>query len=226
MIGVLLKSGLFASEFFEMSFSGLRTAFLQALSEGMHACACLLNRLPAKGFTIAVSSQVHNPEIDTKYITCFLWLRCGNSQCYCQIERPIAIEHVSLSFNGFHASGLIVPNEEGNDHPPTQCQERNMCQTLEAHDPLIIDNRALRPERGLNALVTLVGFTSLADAADSQLSGKLVRGTKFTIYKFLQLKLASSLLCKSHRSYIIGSIVERMHGVKECLSLFSCRSEF
>jgi hypothetical protein len=70
-------------------------------------------------------------------------------------------------------------------------------------------------------LFALVGFTSLADAADSQLSGKLVGSAQLTIHHCLQCKLMGRLFRKSDFCHRGSCLVKGVHGVKQSLMLFS-----
>jgi hypothetical protein len=72
----------------------------------------------------------------------------------------------------------------------------------------------------LNALITLIGFTGLTDAPDSQLSSKVVGGTQFAIYQFLQRKFVGCLLSKGDLSHVVSSLIKGMHGLKQGLMLF------
>jgi hypothetical protein len=101
--------------------------------------------------------------------------------------------------------------------------ERDGQHAFKAHDPFVIDHSSLWLERRLHALVSLIGFTGLADCTYSQLSGKLVGRAQFTIHQLLQGELIGGLLRKSESSHILTCCIELAHGVKQGLVLFGCR---
>src|SRR5450759_1175263 len=200
--------------------------FLQALAQGMMPLTVVLDSLTAERFTLAVSRQIDGAKINAECVShCTrCWRR--NFQRHSQIERSVPIDEVCLSLDSIHPGLLIRTETEWEKHTARGRQEGYGVNALKVHNALVIHNCTLWPERRLDALVSLVGFTGLADASDSQLSSKLVRGTKFAIHTFLQCKFVGCLFSKGYRSDIIGSLIECVHGVKQCLSLFSCRSEF
>src|SRR2546428_2965233 len=226
MVGVFAEPGFFTRKFLEMALRTLCPPLLQTLAQDMMALARLLNVFSAKCLAFTIGSQIDNAQINTERFIGGDRLRGGNSQRHRKIEGAVAIEQVCLSFDAPHTGLLIAPDQERHEYTTRKCQQGDGSQALKGHHTLIIDDSAFRLKGGLDALIALVGFTSLADAPNSQLSSKLVRGTKFTIHKFLQLKFVGCLLSKCYRSYIIGSRIECVHGDKQCLSLFSCRSEF
>jgi len=75
-------------------------------------------------------------------------------------------------------------------------------------------------KRWLDALVTFVGFTGLADSPDSQLRGQLVRRTQLPIDDLLQRKLVGCFLAKGDFSHIITRCIKGVHGLKQGLVLF------
>src|SRR5712691_380928 len=220
MVGIFLKPGFFAREFLEMAFGGLRPALLQALTQAVMPLTVVLNSLTAKRFTLAIGGKVHDTKINAQSARHFVGGRCRNFQRHRQIERPIPIEQVSLSLDRVQTGLLISTETEGEKHTARDRQEGHGVNALKVHNTLIIDDGTLWPECGFDARIALVGFTGLADTADGQLSGKLIGGTQFTIYHLLQFKLVRCLGSPRYRSYIGSSLIECMHGLKQCLSLF------
>src|SRR5947207_646860 len=100
MIHVPLKSGFLAREFFQVSFGTLRSTLLQALTEGMMPLAVLFDRFTAEGFPFAVCSQVDDAQINTEGISHFLERRSRDIKRHSQVEDTVAIEQVSLPFDG------------------------------------------------------------------------------------------------------------------------------
>src|SRR6266567_8930008 len=132
----------------------------------------------------------------------------------------MAIDEIGLSFDGVQASSLISTNLERNEDTPVQRQERDGKQALQAHDSLVIDNRPLWLKGGLDALITLIGFTGFADGANSQLRGKLIRRTQLTIDQLLQGKLVRRLFGKGHACHVVGCLIEGVHRLKQGVVLF------
>src|SRR6266567_1800629 len=174
MIHVPLKSGFLAREFFQVSFGTLRSTLLQALTEGMMPLAVLFDRFTAEGFPFAVCSQVDDAQINTEGISHFLERRSRDIKRHSQVEDTVAIEQVSLPFDGIQTSFLIASHTEGNKDATRESQEGNGIQSLEAHHTGVIDERTLWLEMRLDALIPLVGFTRFTNGADSQLSILLV----------------------------------------------------
>src|SRR5712691_581784 len=215
LIGVFLEPGFFARELLEMAFGRLGPTLLQALPKGMMPLALAFDRLGTPGFPLGVGSHIDDPKINTEGSSRFIGWRGGNIKSYSQREGPFAVDKVCLPLDGMQTSLLICSDLEGYQHAPMDSQQRDRHQALEGHDTLIIDDSAFWLKCGLNALVTLVGFTGLADTADGQLSGQLISGTQFSIHQLFQFKLVSRFRSPSDRSHIIGGCIELVHGLKQ-----------
>ncbi len=226
MVGVFPEPFFASRESLEMPPGRLCASLLQMLTQGMEALPRLLNGLPTERFTKAVSSQVDDAKIDAECACDFIGHRFRNIQCHRQVERAVAIEQIGLPFDGIHAGLLIGTETEWDKHTARERQERDGINALKVHDALVIHHGSLWPERRLDALISLVGFTGLADAPDSQLSSKFVRGTQLAIHQLLQRKFVGCLFSKGDISYVVGSLIECVHGVKQSLGLFRCRSKF
>ena len=72
MIRVFAEPGLFAREFLETAFRAFRASLLQALAQSMMALAVAFNRLTTKRLTLAISSQVHDAQINAEGIGHFI----------------------------------------------------------------------------------------------------------------------------------------------------------
>lgn len=226
MVGISTKPGFLARAFLEMAFRTPGPALLQALAQGMMALARLLNGLSAECLALAIGSQLHDTQINSERSLSGGKRRGWNFKGDCQVEGPVAVEQVGLSFDAPHTGLLITSDQEWHEDPARKRQEGDGSPSLKGHDPFIVDESTLWSKSRLDALVSFVGFTRLTDAADSQLSGKLVGCTQLAVDQFLQFKLVGCLFRKGDRSHIIGSLIECMHGVKQGLSLFRCKSEF
>ena len=220
MIGVFLEPGFTARELPEMAFGRLAITLLQALSEGRHTLAVFLNLLTAERFSKRVSRQVDDTQVYSKSSSHFVRRGCRDFKSHRQIEDPLTIKKISLPLDGIHTRLLIPSHQEGNKHPSLKCQEGDMRQAFEGHDTGVIDDRPFWLERGLDALISLVGFTGLTNGTDSQLSRKFVGGTEFSIHQLLQLKLVGRFLGQSDRSHIIRRCIELVHDLKQGLVLF------
>jgi len=220
MIPVFAESGFFARKFLEMSLRGFRAALLQALAQGMMTLARLLNGLPAKGFALTIGCQIDDAQINAQDTRRLVWFRSRNIQRDRQKELPLAIEQVGLSFDAVQTGLLIAANAEGDKYAALQCQERDSQQALEAHDSLIVDHRAFWLEGGLHALVTLVGFTGLANRTDRQLRRQFVRPAQVTIDLALQFKLIGGLFSTGDLCHIITRGIKGVHRVKQGAVLF------
>src|SRR2546423_5352208 len=223
MVTVCSEAAFFAGEFLEMPFGRLGPALLQALTKGMIAFACLLNRLTTKGFTLAISSKVDNAQVNPQCSVSSLGCWCRNIQGHRQIEVPLAVEQVCLSLDAAHTSLLIVPYTQRDQYPPIDSQEGHHIESFKRHHTGVIDESALWPKRGFDALITLVDFRYFTNAPDSQLSGKLVGRTQFTIHQLLQCMLVRTLLIKSYLCDVVSTCIKLMHGLKQSMGLFFSR---
>src|SRR6266849_686334 len=226
MVHIFAETGFTPRKFLEMSFCRFRPVLLQALSKGVQTLSCLLNGLPTERFTRTVSSQVDDAKIDAECICHFIGRRCRNFQCHSQIEHSVTIDEISLSLHRIYTGLLIGTETEWDKHTARERQEGHGVNTLEGHYPLIIDDSTLRPECGFDALIAFVDIRCFADGTDSQLSRKVIGGTQLTVGHLLQLKLVGNLRFECLFSNVVTSSVKSMHRVKQCLSLFRCRSEF
>ncbi len=223
MIRVGSEPTFFAGKLFEVPFCALRPTLLQALTQGMHPLAGVLNLLTTEGFTFRVRGKVDNAQIYTQG-PAFGHIGCGfrHVKGHSQVERAFPIEQIGLPLDGIHASRLIATDLERNQHTTRERQEGDRKQALKAHDSFVIDDGPLWLERGLDALIALVGLTRLADGADGQLSSKCVGGTQLAIHHFLQCKLVGCFLRVSNACDIVARRIKRVHRLKQGLMLFGC----
>ena len=112
MVGVFAETFFASRELFQAPLCVFRATFLQALTQAMMTLARLFNCQPAEGFTLAISSQVDDTEINTESLIsgsrCWGW----NFQRHRQGERPIAIEQVSLSLDAPQTGLLVLADQE------------------------------------------------------------------------------------------------------------------
>src|SRR5438876_3227684 len=226
MIGVFTETGFFARKFLEMTFSGLSAFLLQGSTQVQHALACLLYLLTIECFACTVSGYVDNAQINAEGISWLIRRWGRNVKSHRQIENTVAIEEIGMSLDSTQTGLLIASHQKWNQDTARKGQEGHMRQALKGHHTRVIDDSPLWSKCGLNALVTFVGFTGFTDASNSQLSSKPVRATQLTIHQLLQFKLICGLFGKSHLSYIVSRFVKGVHGFKQSLVLFSCRSQF
>ena len=123
MVGIAFKPGFFAREFLEMPFGTLCATFLQALAQGMMPLACFLDSLTTECLTLAICCKVDDAKIDTERMTDFIGCACWNLQRDSQVEDTLTIDEVSLSFDCFHPSSLIVAYQEWDKHTTRERQE-------------------------------------------------------------------------------------------------------
>jgi len=219
MLGRTLETSFLARKLLEMACRAFRPALLKTLTECMMSRAVLFNGLPTKGLPGTIGCQIEDPQINTERIGYIKRFRSRHSKSHRKVEHPTAIEQVPLPSHRLQTSGLIRSYEEGNNDTPRKGQEADMRQSLKTHDPFILDNRSLWLKRRVDALVSFVGFTGLAETPDSQVSGKFIAATQLTIRHFLQRKLVRSFLSKSERTHVVCSLVTGRHGVKQAAVL-------
>src|SRR2546430_3345971 len=226
MIGVPLEPGFFARELLQMPFRAFGATLLQALTKSMMPLTVLFNGFTTESFPFAVCSQVDDTKINTEGIRRLIGSRGRDIEGDSQVECPVAIEQISLPFDGIQTGLLIASHTEGNEDATRERQERNGSQSLEGHDSLIIDDSPFRLKAGLNALISLIHIGCFADGPNSQLSRQMIGGTKLTIGHFLQLELIGDLSFKRLGSHIVTRCIKGVQSIKQGLSLLRCRSEF
>ena len=223
MVGIFPESFFVSREFLEMPSGRLCPSFLQALTQTMIALANFLNLLTTERFTLAISGKIDDAQVYPKRpaFGCVRhWLRRING--YSQVEGSLAIDQIGLPLDTIQA-GLLVPSYlKGNQDTPLQRQERDGEQSLEGHDPLIVDNCSFWFEGGLDALVSFVDLCRLAYRPNSQLSREFVGGTQLTIDQLLQLHFIGHLFSKCNVSHIVTRSIESAHRLKQGLMLFGC----
>jgi hypothetical protein len=127
MIRVFPEPTFFAGEFFKMAFGAFCASLLQALTHYLIPCTNTLYLLTAKGFTFAIGSRVHHAQIDAQRS---LWnvSRGGRHiQRDGKVERPMAIEQVSLPLDAIHTGLLIAANAKRDKVPSDKGQKRHGC---------------------------------------------------------------------------------------------------
>src|SRR5436305_324167 len=146
MIGVFLETGLLTRQFLEMPLGAFRATLLQALTQGMHTLSILLDNFTAEGLAFAIGSKVDDTQVNSEGIRGFIGRRGRNIKGDCQVECPVAVEHISLPFNGIHPRLLIASHPEGNEHATRERQEGYSIQPLKGHHPLVIHDSPLWSE--------------------------------------------------------------------------------
>src|SRR5271167_1071628 len=190
MISVTSKSGFFAREFLKMALRTLGAALLQALTQTMMTLTNFLHLLTTEGFAFAIGGKVDDTQVNPKRPT-FRHVGCRfrDIKGHSQVEGSLAVNQIGLPFDTIQTGLLIASYLEGNQHASRERQERDGEQTLKGHDPLIVNDSSLWLEGRLDALVSFVDLSDLADSTNSQLSGKFVGGTQFAIDHLLQRNL-------------------------------------
>src|SRR5205807_3123209 len=153
--------------------SDLGATLLQALTKSMMPLTVLFNGFTTESFPFAVCSQVDDTKINTEGIRRLIGSRGRDIEGDSQVECPVAIEQISLPFDGIQTGLLIASHTEGNEDATRERQERNGSQSLEGHDSLIIDESPFRLKGGLNALISLIHIGCFADGPNSQLSRQM-----------------------------------------------------
>src|SRR6266567_9229984 len=97
----------------------------------------------------------------------------------------VAVEQIGLSTDTIHAGFLIAADTERKQDAANKRGQRNRISLFEGHDTRIVDDGALWPEDGWDALVALVGVTGFANSTDRQLSRQLIGRAQLSINQFL-----------------------------------------
>ncbi len=225
MIGVFPEPAFLAGKFLEMPFGRFRAALLQTPAQRMMPLAVSLNLLSAKGLPLRVSSQIDDAQINAQGIRWRVGGRRGNLEGHSQGENAVTIDEVSLPLHLVKSRLLIGTDTKRYHYSAGEGQEGDGVQSLEGHHPFIINNRPFRLKSRLDALITFVGFTGLADTANSQLRSKLIGGAQLSIHQLLQLELVRRFLAHSNFRHVVGRCIKSVHGIKQGVVLLGCWSK-
>ena len=220
MIGVFAETGLASRQFFKMAFRRFRPAPLQALTKIVVPLSVLLHGVPAKGLTGAIGGKIDDAQIHAQRVGHLVRRGRGNIQRHRKEERPVPIEQVGLSLDLVKTGCLRATEAKRNQHPTGERQKRDLAQSLQGHQTLVIGDCPLATEGWFDALVTRIRLSGLADCSDRHLRRERELLTHLGVDQLLQLELIRQLLIKSHLSNRITRIIEGVHGLKQRVVLF------
>ena len=219
MIGIFGKPCHPARELLEMPLSALCTAVLESCFQRIRSSSSFLDLLAGMHFSITVYSKVLNSKIDpddTNRVVrrCFRGLYDNT-----EIEDVLNQDEVSLASDPVHPGSLILSDSDRYSLPAIKGNQRDLLKPLPGEDPLVVNNRSIKPKFWLNGLVSLVGFADFANRQD----GKLSRETKLLSDRVIDGLLNFNLVCtmqsKNRLRDVVTSLVKPLHCFTEHLML-------
>jgi hypothetical protein len=208
MIGVFLKSPLFAGEFFQAALGVPR--------------AGLLNFCATKDLAIGIGGNVHNAQIYSECRTGLHWWRIGNITRGVEIGGTIATNKVAFAFLSAEQVGvMLTAARKRHGQAPLKCPNRNrMLEEVPRENPRIVSNCAKRSEGALGFGAQFVGIGNFAQAAHDDLGGKPKLITNTAVQALVKFVGRKNFMLKGFgRNSITGSIGS-LHGFKQSRKLF------
>ncbi len=204
---VFLEPLLFAAHFAKAAFCCFGADALQDCAPFGVAFTVLLDRRAGVLVSLAISCDVHNPEIDTKHPV--RREQSGVVKVADASQVPFAThEHqVNLTLSMFEQSALMLTTNKGDFLAPVQQPNRDFVVGNESENPVIVGLGRMFAESALRFLVDLVAVRDLRNTAHGDLSRNLEFGTKLVVSRFVQVILAKYLLLKSKRGKPIACLV-------------------
>ncbi len=219
VVGVGLKSPLFAGQLPKAALSSLRSPALKA---GFPACEFGTDALdirPGVGPAVAVESQIDNAEIDAKHIgdADFLGVRYIADAG----EIPLAThEHqIDLALAVSEQGPLALAADEGNFQPSWQRPDRDGIATAKADNPVVVRLGREAPEGALFFPVDLVTVRHLRDAAHGSLRSQLEHRPRLAVGHLVQIELPELAVSESLCREKIASLIAALKRLAQCAGL-------
>lgn len=222
MVGVFLKSPLFAGEFFQAALGRLCADALQRGAALGVPRASLLNFRAAKNFAIGIGGNVHNAQIYSKCRTGLHWWCIGNITRGIEIGGTIATNKVAFAFLSAEQIGvMLTAARKRHGQSPLKRPNRNrMLEEVPRENPRIVSDCAKRSEGALGFGAQFVGIGNFAQAAHDDLGGKPKLITNTAVQALVKFVGRKNFMLKGFgRNSITGSIGS-LHGFKQSRKLF------
>ena len=174
MIRVFLKAALTPRKSFQMAFGRLRSDLLKRLTAACIPLAAMLDMLARKCFSIAVSREIDDAEINPKEafsINRFRRLDFASNE-----QIPLATNQSKIGFAALCSKqlALALATDERNRLPPVQSPNRGF-RTFDivGQNAIIVGDSTMGLKRAPCLAIQLVGICDLADTAYRKLRGQV-----------------------------------------------------
>jgi hypothetical protein len=130
-------------------------------------------------------------------------------------ELPVPVDEIDLAFEAIQPLGLILAKDVGQNLASLQGPERDVIQTLPGQNALIVGDGAVRLELWELRLVSAQHLDGFADGADGHLCGESVLLSQIVVASLVDAWLTGKAGLVANLSGMLGSGVERLHGVEQ-----------
>jgi len=154
--------------------------------------------------------------------------RCGLRDVNCYQQEPLAVMaeyQVSLPLGMGEPLGLVLAHDDGDEHAAIQRQQAHSVDALEAHDSLVIGDRGVLAELGLDALVPLVRGADSFDRQLGHLGGQSEPLPDFLVGEVADLELVRFLASETLGGDPVAGLVEPFDDRAERSRLFDVGQE-
>ena len=222
VVYILSKAGFFAFAFLHQAFGRLCSFALQFLSKFRLSLPVIVNLITGKSFSIAVSGNIDNAQVNAQeIIRACLW-RLGHINADVEVENTVSIYKISLPLNAPMLKYPVVAKDEGYVNSIGECFNIDGIGLLEFPDPFIIGNCAVFLETVEMFFVGLIAISDFTNHSDSQLRRKAKLVSSIVIAELMQADLPFGMFGPTDFRNIIAGLVENFHSFKKPLFLFWC----
>lgn len=219
VVGVALELPLPTRALFQATFGRPGADRLKGSPSGIVPLAGLFYPLSAMTFTVRISGQFDDTQVDAQVVSEIIFRLSWYVTC-CQKEKPpLRIGKVAFPLLKPEKTGYVVIADVGYLFPPVQSPDGyNLFGGVVAKNPTIVGNRGVFAEYPLRFLVLLVGVRHFANAAYDHLSSQAVLLFQLVVQRLLNLDLIERLILPSPlRNLLTGSVCPLQRGEQQML---------
>jgi|GEM_PF-476642 len=220
VINVTMKPSLLAREFLEMSLSGFSPCTLEVDKKSRISFPNLINLFPTECFSITVSCEINNPQINTDSSNSIEFRRFWNINNNCKIEYSISIDKVCLTSDSIHSNLLILTDADRDNLPFVNRQDRYSFKLSPRKNTLVIDYSTIGSKFRFYSSIPFICFRYFSDSSNGQLGRKVKLIANTIINDFLKLNLISGFSFKSNIGNVVACFVKLMHSFQKSCMLF------
>lgn len=226
VVGVALKSFLFARQFLQMSFGRFRTFHLQCGAEILVALTLCFHLLTTEDLSGGIRSEIDNPKVNAEHLVGFdggqIFDVASDEQ-----EKLAAMQYkIGFTLVMLEHVPLMLTADERQRHAPFESPEIDLLfRDPEAKDPVIVSNRPMLAEYPLFIFANLVGIGNFGNGANGDLGGEFEQGSDFVVGSVVKWKLGELPLFPGNLGKTITGTVDSFNSFPENYSLFWIREE-
>jgi hypothetical protein len=154
--------------------------------------------------------------------------RCTVGDVDCDEQEPLTVvsEHeIGLPFGVGKPLGLVLANNERHEHSAGERQEAYTVDALEAHRPLVVDDRGVLTDLDFSGLIPLVGITYAFDRMLCHLAREPEPRANLMVGELADVELVRFLAGEALAGDPVARIIESLDCASERLCLFSIRQQ-